>query len=74
MFWFINQVFITLLCFSRSLAIKCISLNNESFMTRPTLGLINNAFKNLIILKKAFFISGYFTIHNRYYILSFHKT
>ena len=37
MFWFINQVFITLLCFSRFLAAKCISLNEESCMTRNTL-------------------------------------
>ena len=32
-----KQVFITLLTFSRSLATKCVSLNNESCMIRPFL-------------------------------------
>ena len=33
----IEQVFITLLSFRRSLATKCVLLNNEPCMTRPTL-------------------------------------
>ena len=37
MFRLIKQVFIVLLSFSRSLATKCMSLNNEPSMTRPTL-------------------------------------
>lgn len=41
MFWFINQAFNTLLFFSRSLATKCMSLNYESCMTRPTLIFLN---------------------------------
>ena len=34
---FIYQVFIVLLGFSGSLVAKCVSLNNESCMVRPTL-------------------------------------
>ena len=37
MFWLIKQVFIALLSFSRSLATKCVSLNDEPCMTRPIL-------------------------------------
>ena len=37
MFRLIKQVFITLLSFSGSLAIKCVSLNNEPCMIRPIL-------------------------------------
>ena len=37
MFWFMNQVFVTLLSFSRSLTTKCMFLNEESCMTRSTL-------------------------------------
>ena len=37
MFRLIRQVFIGLLCFSRSLAIKYGSLNNKPCMIRPTL-------------------------------------
>ena len=33
----IKQIFIGLLSFSRSLATRCFSLNNESCMIRPTL-------------------------------------
>ena len=36
MFRLIKQVFIRLLCFSASLATRCMSLNNEPCMTRPT--------------------------------------
>ena len=36
MFWLIKQVFIVLLGFSRSLATKCMSLNDESCMIRST--------------------------------------
>ena len=36
MFKFIEQAFIALLCFSGSLATKCISLNNEPCLTRST--------------------------------------
>ena len=32
-----KQVFVGLLSFSKSLATKCVSLNNEPCMTRPTL-------------------------------------
>ena len=41
MFRFINQVLIVLLSFSRSLATKCVSLNHEPCMIRPTLIDIN---------------------------------
>ena len=34
---FIKQVFIVLLSFSKSLATKCLFLNDEPFMVRPTL-------------------------------------
>ena len=37
MFRLIKQVFIVLLSFSRSLATKCVSFNNEPCMIRPTL-------------------------------------
>ena len=37
MFSLIKQVFIALLSFSRSLATKCVSLNNKSYMVRPSL-------------------------------------
>ena len=37
MFWLVKQVFIVLLSFSRSLATKCVSVNNEPCRTRPTL-------------------------------------
>ena len=37
MFWLIKQMFITFINFSGSLATKCVSLNNEPCMTRPTL-------------------------------------
>ena len=37
MFRLIKQVFILLLSFSKSLATKCLSLNDEPCMVRPTL-------------------------------------
>ena len=37
MLWLIKQVFIALLSFSGSLATKCMPLNNEPFIARPTL-------------------------------------
>ena len=37
MFSLIKQVFIVLLSFSESLATKCVSLNDEPCMIRPTL-------------------------------------
>ena len=37
MFSVIEQVFIVLLSFSESLEIKCVSLNDEPCMIRPTL-------------------------------------
>ena len=37
MFSLIEQVFIVLLSFSKSLATKCLSLNGEPCMVRPTL-------------------------------------
>ena len=37
MFKPIKQVFIISLSFSRSLATKCVSLSNETYMIRPTL-------------------------------------
>ena len=43
MFGLIKQVFITLLSFSGSLAIKCVSLNNEPCMIRPILIDLNPA-------------------------------
>ena len=36
MFRLIRQVFIALLSFSRSIAAKCVSLNNEPCITRST--------------------------------------
>ena len=36
MFRLIRQVFIALLSFSRSIATKCVSLNNEPCITRST--------------------------------------
>ena len=41
MFWLIKQVFIALLSFSGCLETKFVSLNNESFMTKPTLIVLN---------------------------------
>ena len=37
MFSFIKQIFLVFLSFSSSLATKCVSLNNEPCMARPTL-------------------------------------
>ena len=37
MFWVIKQVFVGFLIFSRSLATKCLSLNNEQRMASPFL-------------------------------------
>ena len=37
MFWIVKKVFIALLSFSRSLATKCVSLSNKSWMARPAL-------------------------------------
>ena len=37
MSWLIEQVFIALLSFSKSLATKCVSLNNEPSKNWPTL-------------------------------------
>ena len=37
MFRLIKQIFIALLSFSESLTTKCVSLNNEPCMIRPTL-------------------------------------
>ena len=37
MFSLIKQVFVVLLSFSRSLATKCVSLNDKPYMIRPTL-------------------------------------
>ena len=37
LFTLIKQVFIALLVFSGSLVTKCISLNNQPYLTRPTL-------------------------------------
>ena len=37
MFSLVKQVFFVLMIFSESLATKCLSLNDESCMVRPTL-------------------------------------
>ena len=37
MFGLVKQVFIAVLSFSGSLATKCMPLNNEQYMIRPTL-------------------------------------
>ena len=45
MLWLIKQIFVRLLCFSRSLTrfintpghAKCVSLNNQQCLTQPTL-------------------------------------
>ena len=42
MFGLIKQVFIALLSFSKSLAIKCVSLNNKICMIRLTLINLNS--------------------------------
>ena len=42
MFRLIKQVFIALLSFSKSLAIKCMSLNNKTCMIRVTLINLNS--------------------------------
>ena len=56
MLWLINQVFIALFCFSRSLAIKCASLKNEPYILRPTFIDLNsidlNYYPFMIILDK----------------------
>ena len=39
----VNKVFITLLSFSRSLTTKCVSLNNEPSLARPTLVDLNSS-------------------------------
>ena len=56
MFWFMNQVLVTLLGFSRSLAIKCMSLNDESCMARFSLNDLNpivpNYYTSMIGLDK----------------------
>ena len=41
MFWLITQAFITVLSFIGSLTTKCVSLNNEPCMVRPTLSGLN---------------------------------
>ena len=43
MFGLIKQVFLVLLSFGDSLATKCMSLNNETCMNRPTLICLNPA-------------------------------
>ena len=43
MFGFIENMFIELLSFSRSLAAKCLLLNNEQCKTRPFLIDLNHA-------------------------------
>ena len=42
MFWLIKQAFMALLSFSESLATKCVSLDNEPCMTKPTLVDLNH--------------------------------
>ena len=49
MFWFIKQVFIGFLSFSKSFATKCMSLNNEQCKTRLTLNLDPIEIKHLSI-------------------------
>ena len=46
MLWHIKQVFIALLSFGESLATKCVSLNNEPCMIRPTLIELNTVERN----------------------------
>ena len=41
MFRLIKRVFIALLTFSRSLATKCVSLNSEAYIVRPTVTDLN---------------------------------
>ena len=48
MFRLIKQVFIALPSFSGFLATKCVSLNNEPCMTRPTLIYLNPVDLNII--------------------------
>ena len=42
MFWLIKQIFFALLIFCESLATKCVSLNNETCMTRSNLINLNS--------------------------------
>ena len=46
MLWHIKQVFIALLSFGESLATKCVSLNNEPCIIRPTLIELNTVERN----------------------------
>ena len=46
MFWFMNQVLVTTLDFSRSLTTKYMFLNDESCMTRLTLNDLNHIVHN----------------------------
>ena len=48
MFDLIKQVFFVLLNFSRSLATKCVPLNNEPYMIRPNLIDLNPVDLNII--------------------------
>ena len=56
MSWLIKQVFIVLFSFNRSLLTKCLSLNNEPCIARPTLIDLNpiklNHFPFMISLRK----------------------
>ena len=46
MFWFMNQVLVTILGFSRSLTTKCMFLNDESCMIKLTLNNLNHIVPN----------------------------
>ena len=46
MFKFIEQTFIALLSFRRSLATKCLYLNNEPYLAIPTLSDLNELYQN----------------------------
>ena len=48
MFRLLTKVCVTLLSFSRFLATKCVSINNASCVTRPTLNDLNPLWFNYI--------------------------
>ena len=58
MFSILKQVFIVLLSFSSSLATKCVSLNDEPCMFRPTLIDLNPTDKSDILNIHKYFMTN----------------
>ena len=57
MFGLLKQVLCALSSFSRSLATKCLSLNNQSYITRPTLTDLNPDEHNQRLRHYPFFVN-----------------